>query len=341
MNPSNQDNNQFGAPQPEQPQYQQPLQPQPEQPAPATFEPMQPQFGSAPEPVVAEQPQPSQFQPQPAVMPVQPMQPMSSGQPQQPVQPQVSAQAAPQPTKPATKNKLIILISAIVLAVILIGAGVFAYIQMTTVSQADFTEAYNLAKEVEDPSKYKLKADSVDVSVEESRNKQLAALRESITKYNDSLDKLANSKAIKHDKQAAELYAPIQDNRAGFNASVEAAYETVEKIMPALMSSPGKVSMASAVPKLKEVLPTLKDDANRKFVEQLIPVLERYGAVQEKFATKYDSSLLTEMRVASEDMSKVMNEWQDTQSERVKKVDVSGKMNALVKYLKDKSGAKS
>lgn len=333
MDPNNHDGNQ-----PDQPQAQPQPTPNPEPQRPQPFEPApeaQPQSVQSEQPQFAPAVEPQQTE-QPAVTEAAPV----VGQPFAASPQQVPAQAQqPAAPKQPKKTKLVLIISSAVLALILVVAGVLLYLNITTVKPADYAKAYDAVVAVKEPTtKTPGSYAGLDPESDEARTKQLEALRKNIDEYNGLVDVVAAEKAIKYDKKAAELYAPIRDSRAAYNEAFEAAYETFEYIIPALTSNTstgGGIAQAAAM--LKEAQPKLKDDINKKAVDRIIPVLEDYTKVQERLKLDHSPGLTSEMRRVSGEMTAVMKEWQEAQTKRTNDINMTEKFDALADYLEGKS----
>lgn len=360
MNPNNQNDPQWGDPQPSVPPQplQQPsegispvAQPQAE---PQPFAPQPPQPVATEQPATTEQPVQQPYQPFGAVpQAVEPAQPFAP-------QPQPFANTAPvdtpmavpvamapiaqaqAPQAPQKKNKLVLLISIIAGAVLLLGGAIAAYFMLFVVTQSDYKQAHETIKAVHtEYDQMRMSGTDATLNTAEAREKRLAEVKAAFASYTENVDKLASEKAVKRDKQAAELYAAIAEKRPKFESSFQSSVEIIEYIAPALTNV--TKTPATAVTELKAALPNIKDADNKAYAEKLLPLFENYETLAKKIEAmrddpkKYDAAVIREVTTFSNDMSAATKEWQAAITKKTEDAEVNEEFKALSDYLAKKA----
>ena len=300
--------------------------------------------------------QPNEQPAAPPQEPVAPPQPIQSAQP--PTQPTPFAQPPQPPMSPGypvpmtsgggNRNKLLLIIGAIVGGLVLLGVLVAAMVMMTGVSKQDYQNAYEKAGDL---SKAYSKETSVYVSEYSSESEitnETDTLKSAHKDFVSSYNQLKGMKAVTNDKEAKKAFDALEAKYKDYEANYQAKIEAYEQIMP-LLTKMGNTSPSSpdeAMSLLKSLQSDLDKtnlsvDVNKTYVNSLkthLATLIDLGdkVIAMRAARQYDSSLVNQYYDATDTLSDDSKDWESNLKKLEDKANISDEAYKLSRVLLDK-----
>jgi hypothetical protein len=258
-------------------------------------------------------------------------------------------QPQPQPQPKKSKLGLIlglsigggILIIGIIVTVLLLVLG-------GGVSKQDYQEAQDAASDLRTPYS-KLTSTYVSSYSTDTQIKNAAStLKDNRAPLNDSLKKLSEAKAIKNDKEAAELYKKVADEKTKLDTYLDIITEAYEVIYPAAkemtnMSVTDASGAISALKKYQTELESLKlnQKVNKDYMDTINSILPEFISAVEAYAnmsySNYDSSLYKKVSDMSSKLTDADTDWRSNIEKLQDDLKFSDALNDLGEYLTDKA----
>ena len=292
----------------------------------------------------------------------QPQQPEESPQVPAPEQPVVEAPVAPAQASntfgatvnspvsnsaapsPKSNKKLIILISAIVGGLIVLGGAALAvYLIFFSVTKADYQKTYDQVSLVRD--KYK-DAGSVSASSSEEKIKETKADFEEFKTENA---KLGDLKAIKMDKELKEKYEAYSKKATAYIALGNTLFPSLERFIEAsadikAIGSPSSNFTSANIQKIINILKDLDDITDPTLKTYLASTIEVYEDILPQVKI-YESSTattaekraaVTAMSTSLRDVSKAASTLTADLKEKSKEAELADTLNDLGKTATSK-----
>jgi Zn-dependent oligopeptidase len=260
--------------------------------------------------------------------------------------------APPQPQPQPKKSKLglilglsigggILIIGIIVTVLLLVLGGV---------SRQDYRDAQEVASDM--VSSYN-KIGSIYISTSSTQtqiNNELDTLKTNLKSFNENYDKLGETKAVKNDKKAAELYKTLTDKKSAFNSTMDISIEVYEKIFPVMSELSDYSSSYNYNDRVKSrqtklaTISGLKVQLNKDLISELsdlltkmAPVAQRMQTNQDGDYTQYDPKASSEWSDLTSQWSDVITDWQSNFLKQTENAELKDPINKLNEYLTDKA----
>ena len=329
------------------------------EPAPQPVE--QPAFQAEVQPQVSQQPAPFASQAPPVTPPVSPVasfdqtvEPQPS--PMQPVGQPVFSGGVMQsvPTSPTSGlgKKLGLIIGAIVGVLAIVAVAVFA-MSAFGVSRADYSEAVEATGNMSTAYSSLAVVYVSPYSTETEIKNSLDTMKNNQKKFEEKFTELGKLRAMKSDKDIKAEYKKLVDKKPKFDAALDAAFESYEKVLPlvsSVNSSTGSTSEGAAVfadLRMKfEGVSGLEHDVNKTFVSSMAEVLKEIEAAATKVAegradrSKYDSNAVTQLYDSIDKMRDITSDWTSNLNKLADdgelRDEISSLFDALSKKIREK-----
>lgn len=337
-------------------------------PTPVMNEPaaVQPQMQPAVAPVVP-QTDPSVIMPNTQTVPNSvPQQPTSPVAPPQSPQSFVSsaspvASAQPMTASPASshnspsnapKKKLIIVGAGVALAIALVLVGALVlYPKLTKPSKQDYA---NTVTEVDQArSAYNsMLSNSTYISpssTETEANNILDTLKKDKEKFDKEFADVANTKAVRKDKELKEAFALVAAKKPKFDSVIDVTAEALEHLYPISRGVSG-ISTSKPVDQITKVRRQfeaasshLKDDNNKQYVQATVLGLKKLESIVPKILAgradyrKYDSTATTQFYDTLDGLSDASKDWRSNLQKQAEEGDIKDEFNAFIEALEKKA----
>ncbi len=294
--------------------------------------------------------------PEAPAAPVAPMDPAAPAAPVAPEAPNPSVSApvappasAPVPAPRGSNKKIFVILGVVVGALILGGVGLFVALSFLTVGKADFKAAYDNANDMRGAYTKMYGAAYISTSTTDTeRTNAIDSLKNNMTTFDDAFKKLEEQKAIKRDTQAAALFNALKEKKVKFDAAMAATSEAYEFIALPIselrdVSSRNTSGIDKALTSFQDSKSKVKDANNKEFVEKMIPLLERYKTVAERYQAgindykKYDSGIASQYLDLASDVSNAIRDWSSNFQKKTDDAEINKEFNKLGEYLAEKA----
>jgi hypothetical protein len=327
-------------------------------PQPGTVQPMATPQPGAVQPAVT---QPAAMQP---VSPqVTPLQPTSSVAEQQAYAASPTGFATAQPqyqqayantyapvsanTQSTSKKKLLTWLVPGAAVLVIAVLAVLLLPKLFSVSQADYKKANDVSEEAR--TAYN-KISSVYITTSSTATEvknDTDTIKTSFKTFSEKFDELGKLKAVKRDKDIAQLYKTADEKKVKFDAAMTTVIEVYEKILPALedesYSSAEGVEVLTRMRQSLESVTGLKDSINTDFVKDTVAKLKELEVLAAKVEAgradykKYDSTATSAYYDGIDKLTDISSAWQSNLEKKVDDSSVRSEMSKLSDKIFEKS----
>jgi hypothetical protein len=228
--------------------------------------------------------------------------------------------------------------SLILVLLLVLGGGV---------SKQDFAEAYQKT-ETMSASYNKISTYVTTYYTETEIRNNLDTLKNNLAAFNDSYKEVGDTKAVKNDKEAKDLYQKIADRKAKFDEAIDAMIEVYEKILPAIVTMKDDYSVTNyndlvvSYQKVVEAMDGVKSSVNKDFVDSLSSIVVKMKPVAVKRQAgiddykKYDSNASTQWYALEKEWRDATTDWQSNFEKLANDGELKDQIYALSGYLFNK-----
>lgn len=247
---------------------------------------------------------------------------------------------------PKPPRKKLPLIIGIVGLVVLVGIGLLLAFVFSGVSQADYNKSYETAKEMSNAYSDIGRTSVSSYDSEEEAAEKYSEFSEAYTLYLEKFDALGDTKAVKKDAEAKELYDALSEKNGTLDEYYKTTGEVFEKILPLVRD----ISNVSSTADMSERITILKDmqntletlgvtqPVNVSYVDELKAALPTLiSAAQEYEAKGYSAATYKKITDASTELREADSTWRDAYRNLLDDAQASTEINALGRYLTDKA----
>lgn len=243
------------------------------------------------------------------------------------------------PVAPKKSKKGLILGLAIGGGVLLIGLIVTLVLVLTGgVSKQDFSDARQITDDT--TSSYnKVRAESISED-------GMSGLKTARVAFDDNYKKLGETRAIKKDKEAADLYKKVSAEKSDLDTYLNTAAEFYEAINPIVKEivSVSYTDSDTAISNLKsyqaklEAL-DLKQKVNKDYINEITSILPEFIAAVDAYAnmTEYDASLYQKVSDLSTKLTDADATWKSNVNDLYEAIDFANAIDDLSQYLDNRA----
>ena len=219
------------------------------------------------------------------------------------------------------------------------------------VSKADYEQVSKLSEEARTNyskiNSFRISSYSTKSQIED----KVETLKENRQNFDEKFDQIGESKAIKKDKTAKEIYGKAVEAKKEMDEYLDTAIEAYEVIVPFSkdLSQVSSDDSDEAIEALKDYQAELrkmklKNKVNKDYVDEINSILPKFIDSIEKYANmdyeNYDSSVYSDFRKQTRSLNDADRKWQSNLTKLSKKVNLSSEMNELNKYIESKLNGK-